>query len=199
MLSEQNQGVQRAKRFSEMWREQGESWTYEQKDRVGVAYLRHVIGVDENTIKTFRGDIKSLKFNPDEEKVLKDSEDVTRRSLTIEQLKKLTASYLKNILGVSLREVQEYAREKFGQYSVSNAQNNIGMIQGGMSPHKSDCGSFWKEVQEIYPSYKYTHEDLDFLVEKGGSMAAYDFLWQLEQSGASNVLHELAVNAHAYK
>jgi len=48
----------KANYFNELWRKQSlnlEGITTEQRDKIGVAYLSHIIGVDEGTIDAFLG------------------------------------------------------------------------------------------------------------------------------------------------
>ena len=117
-----------------------------------------------------------------------------RETATIEQKNEVGLAYISKVLGLGDDVAQLFVQGN------ENAENLVGMRQGGAKAYTPDFDGFWAKVRKIFPG-TYSDEDIFLLTEQGGVEAAWHFQWQLEIPLAekSPVLRALAINAHIYK
>jgi len=182
--------------FRDLWTKQGFEVTPEQKDRVGIAYIRYVLGVDDKSIQAFTGNFKDLKLDENPVQTIMDVKKIVGSELDMEKIRKIHTLYSNNMLGLSEEEIASYARKQFEQRASFRADFEVGYRQGGARPSKNDYQSFWKEVAETFPE-TYSEDDLKFLIKHGGSTSS--ILICLNNVSNSNVLKQLSINAHTFK
>ncbi len=85
----------------------------------------------------------------------------------------------------------------------TDAYHEVGIQQSGIS--QTDTTTFWQETNKLLEGH-FSENDLNWLVNPGGVDAVFFFLLDLNSTDTgpqltrhSRVLHDLQVNAHAYK
>lgn len=104
-------------------------------------------------------------------------------------------AYLKHIIGVSEEEIQKFLEGDNKIYA------KVGDAQSGLVCKKEDIGSFWKEIQTLFPNL-HRDQDTEFLTKSCGALGVLHFLFQMSQPETtenSEVLKSISTNAHVYK
>lgn len=133
------------------------------------------------------------KFNDPRTQKFSDLWFLQRETATVEQKDRVGLAYISKVLGLGSEVARRFAR------GDREANHQVGIKQSGV-PLKTGTSAFWQEMREVFPDV-YTDEDAVLLTSEHGIFAVSHFIWQLEISFAetSPVLHDLSINAHAYK
>lgn len=115
-----------------------------------------------------------------------------RKTASTDQKDKVGLAYISDVLGLGEEIARGFAE------GDERAFHAVGMKQAAI--HPADTSKFWEKVRQIFPEI-YAEEDIKFLIRDGNIGAVLHFLWQIEVPLAeeSSVLHQLSINAHAYK
>lgn len=113
---------------------------------------------------------------------------------SVEQKDAVGRLYLKAILGADDDLIRRFLEGDL------QADADIGQKQSAVPVEEADFAAFWDGVVEIFPDV-YSHEDIEFLKERGMIEAAFELLWALQPypRDDSPVLKAIRVNAHAWK
>lgn len=105
-------------------------------------------------------------------------------------------AYLMLILHISLKTIEAFLkRDGSAEYCLADIA--IGDAQSGVS-FDTNVIPFWDEIAKIFPDV-YTKELLDYLKQRGGLLAVFHFLFQIDPvtKETSPVMRAININAHA--
>ncbi len=195
MLNQESK--ERTRYFEELWsRQAGE---LAQQDKAAIAYMKHILGVDEQTIGIFTGDMESIESERKPKETIDEVKAIIGGELSIDNIKKIHDIYSLNMLGLKGKEIEDYAKRNLKMTKTLRAEAEIGYRQGAVKPSKNDGKSFWEEIAKIFPK-DYSEDDIKWLIrnDSDGS-GARSMLNKWEFTYPSNLVAKLSTNAHAYK
>ncbi len=87
----------------------------------------------------------------------------------------------------------------------STAYHEVGIVQSGIPDNQEAVSNFWNSVNPLLPE-QYPLNVVQWLIEPGGIDGIFTFILllnsqhnEIADNHFSHVLHDLHVNAHAYK